>query len=307
MIRPRRPSGSGYVGPRWPYTRNEDSPQAEGLIGWWPMAHPGGSTLYDLSGRGGHGTLTNMESTDWEANRFGGQLLSLGGTNEHVNISPMSHLATARGSFSCWFQSTTDNLGTLFGVSNTGANTACWLLSGNGATATLTDEIITIACNNAGVTGNRVGFVTSTRTILFDGNPHHITVTAGGTYGIIIDGIDRAITVGAGADDGQWFNRSGVNDVQIGMVEIGGGVGNIQPLVARVWDVRVYDRAMPASEAFGLYDPETRFDLYYELGRKTYSFAPVAAGGDNNPSLFRHASLSGLGSGGPLFHNPLAA
>jgi hypothetical protein len=37
-----------------------------GLIGWWPLSNGGGSTVYDVSGNGNHGTLQNFTlSTAW--------------------------------------------------------------------------------------------------------------------------------------------------------------------------------------------------------------------------------------------------
>jgi hypothetical protein len=46
----------GWVGgnpPTVPFKLNECSPQARGLIGWWPaLGSRGGNVWYDLSGRG---------------------------------------------------------------------------------------------------------------------------------------------------------------------------------------------------------------------------------------------------------------
>lgn len=51
-------------------------PHRDGLIGWWPMLEGAGGTVYDYSGKGNHGTLTNMASpptstSGWGAGKFG--------------------------------------------------------------------------------------------------------------------------------------------------------------------------------------------------------------------------------------------
>ena len=59
-----------------------------GLVGAWsPCLSPrGGTVLRDLSGRGNHGTLTNMDpETDW-VTRGGKQALDFDGSNDYVNL-----------------------------------------------------------------------------------------------------------------------------------------------------------------------------------------------------------------------------
>jgi hypothetical protein len=56
-----------------------------GLVGaWCPSLGPSGYTLLDRSGRGNHGTLTNMDAaTDWVGTP-GGWALDFDGTNDYV-------------------------------------------------------------------------------------------------------------------------------------------------------------------------------------------------------------------------------
>ena len=77
----------------------------QGLVGAWsPCLSPrGGTVLRDLSGRGNHGTLTNMDpETDWVFSG-GRSALDFDGTNDHVSLSNPSRLtAYTHGWLSLW-------------------------------------------------------------------------------------------------------------------------------------------------------------------------------------------------------------
>lgn len=62
----------------------------QGLIGaWCPSLGATGHTLIDRSGRNNHGVLTNMgEQTKWRASG-GGLALNLDGTNDFVDLAPL--------------------------------------------------------------------------------------------------------------------------------------------------------------------------------------------------------------------------
>src|SRR5690554_6082417 len=61
-----KPSGSVSLSPR--------SQQSKGLIAWWPFSPFGGSTLFDMSGSGHHGTLEEFDSINsaWKPLSIGG-------------------------------------------------------------------------------------------------------------------------------------------------------------------------------------------------------------------------------------------
>jgi hypothetical protein len=59
----------------------------DGIIGCWsPSLGASGYRLLDRSGRGNHGTLTNMDSTDWTGTPVG-LALDYDGTNDHVALT----------------------------------------------------------------------------------------------------------------------------------------------------------------------------------------------------------------------------
>jgi len=77
----------------------------QGLVGAWsPCLSPrGGTVLRDLSGRGNHGTLTNMDAaTDWVTSG-GKTALDFDGSNDYVSIDHNSIFAWPKGAtFSTW-------------------------------------------------------------------------------------------------------------------------------------------------------------------------------------------------------------
>jgi hypothetical protein len=83
----------------------------QGVVGFWSAsAGPSGYLLLDRSGRGNHGTLTNMDAaTDWVVDG-GRYALDFDGSNDHVSISSGAFFpsgSTPR-SMSIWFKITSD-------------------------------------------------------------------------------------------------------------------------------------------------------------------------------------------------------
>jgi hypothetical protein len=78
----------------------------QGVVGFWSAsAGPSGYRLLDRSGRGNHGTLTNMTATDWVVDD-GRYALDFDGTNDNIAID--STLILPTGPFSiCWWEKIT--------------------------------------------------------------------------------------------------------------------------------------------------------------------------------------------------------
>ncbi len=84
-----------------------------GVVGYWgPMSQTTGRWLYDRSGRGNRGTLTNMEaSSDWVATKVrktAGRVLDFDGTNDTVIVPDRPSLSiTGTGlTLSAWVRQT---------------------------------------------------------------------------------------------------------------------------------------------------------------------------------------------------------
>jgi len=84
--------------------RQEFSSLRQGLVGaWCPSLGASGLTLIDRSGRGNHGTLTNMGGqNNWRANGSG-TAINLDGTDDYVGLGSMARLAlTTSITMSAW-------------------------------------------------------------------------------------------------------------------------------------------------------------------------------------------------------------
>ena len=69
--------------PNCHFTINEQSPQARGLVAWWPtLGSRSANTLRDFSGYGRHGTLTGDVS--WTTNGEIGPVIDYPGTDDYV-------------------------------------------------------------------------------------------------------------------------------------------------------------------------------------------------------------------------------
>jgi len=88
-----------------------------GVVGYWcPMLATTGLRLYDRSGRGNHGTLTNMDAaSDWVTRKVrntGGRVLDFDGTNDRVVVPNAAALNPSKGiSLSAWFRVTSTTAG----------------------------------------------------------------------------------------------------------------------------------------------------------------------------------------------------
>lgn len=78
------------------------TPPELGLVSYWSFNDATGTLATDFSGRGNHGVLTNMESTDWVVGRRD-KALVFDGTNEYVKItSPSLPLGSSARTMAGW-------------------------------------------------------------------------------------------------------------------------------------------------------------------------------------------------------------
>jgi len=99
----------------------------QGLIGaWCPTLGPSGYTLLDRSGRGQHGTLTNMDAgTDWVGSP-GGWALDFDGVNDEVVINSGILSGATDLTISYWVRKTSALVDSVVG-SRTSATAGVWL------------------------------------------------------------------------------------------------------------------------------------------------------------------------------------
>jgi hypothetical protein len=78
----------------WDYNRGKP-------VGWWKMDEGEGTTVYDHSGNGNNGTMTNMASDDWVDGKNNGAL-DFDGVDDYVDLNNANIVGANEGSISAW-------------------------------------------------------------------------------------------------------------------------------------------------------------------------------------------------------------
>lgn len=173
---------------------------APGPVGYWDFNEGSGTTSNDKSGNGNIGTLSaGMTQDDWLPGKYG-NALDFDGTNDFVSVGTGINKTHGTGTINFWMNSTNDTGRTVFymGIGNLSGDRLV-VYTGNGVTGGLTDEIVTIAkITNTSNPNWIVGYTTSNRAELFDGNWHYVSIVFHGgstTYpSIYIDGVLKTTT-----------------------------------------------------------------------------------------------------------------
>ena len=219
-----------------------------GLVGMWSFNGPDltTTTAFDRSGQANNGTLTNGPVP---AIGKIGQALNFDGSNDHILFSTSNFRSTdSAGAISVWFKtnSTTNVLG-FIGSSDT-VDVTNYLFFGLNFTGTA-GSVYQQHDEGAETTSQ----VRTTNGGFNDGNWHHaVLVSNGSSYLIYIDGVNQALTVAAGANDGDWFaDISARDNFTIGNLIRSSAIAHFPGLID---DVRVYNRALTAAEVKQLYN-----------------------------------------------------
>ena len=196
-----------------------------GLVGWWKLDDGSGSTAIDSSGNGNTGTLTN--SPTWVGGYAGSGALEFNGTNQETNISSISSISNTF-TVSFWLNSTS------------ATNAQVWQM-GPYVSCEYLYQLDVIGCSD----DNENTVVVST-THIDDGSWHLVTYDVTATNeSLYIDGELQAskTSTPAGLPRNSCFG--------------GGGCWGGVYFKGFLDDVRVYNRALSASEVS---------DLYYATG-----------------------------------------
>ncbi len=235
-----------------------------GLQAWW-LARPGnsGNTLYSLAGSN-HGTLTNGPT--WRpSTRLGGSLsLLFDGTNDYVATTYAGISGAAARTTSAWFLTT----------SAAGADTN--YIFSCGATGTATAWRMSV---ESGAIWNRAtgGATGSWGSGYNDGAWHHVVMTMPlnglmNQVACYVDGISLSGSFGSGTTA---INTGTTTPVDIGRQNVSGTIY----FTGQLDDIRVYNRAITASEVWNLYtDSITGYSL--TLNRLERRWGYVAATGN---------------------------
>lgn len=242
---------------------NRGSLQAKGLVAWWPLAAGKSSLAIELA-RGNHGTLTNFgtsSTSGWVGGYGGGSCLAFDGTNDFVTASPA--VQTWPFTLAGWALTTnTGATATMISLCRTGTtNSWARIVMSGGAGA----QVFNIG-NNAG--GQQDGTATGN---LANNVWYHIAVTFDASFNW------RYYRNGVAAGNGTFssFSWNALTATALGTLRFS---SDLQFWPGRLEDWRVYDRVLSAAEIYALFDPDTRWQLRYQVGQRAYSI-PAGGGG----------------------------
>lgn len=246
------------------FALNRDSMQAQGLHAWYPMAEGSGLTVRNWSGKAGLDvTMQSAGMTPGWGFGEAGTCLSLAQTtglygNITDAVDPTEYTLAAWVNASAWE-------GTILARTNSTPAGAAWSHQ--------------IGINGAGKAYHywfdaSAKTVTSTSGFTVRWFVHIVgTIKNGGNGRLYVNGVEEGTPLAAtiiwtGGDRWSFANKGGAS--------IGSWGGQI-------FDVRIYHREFSAAEVRHLYDPQTRYELYYPLGRRVW-FIPTG-GTTNNLSV----------------------
>ncbi len=218
-----------------------NSSLTSGLIGHWTFDGPDttSTTATDRGSGGNNGTLTNMTFSQAQRPGIHGQALVFDGSNDYVKIAnanagPLTTIGTGDFTIAYW-------------ASITGTNTFRWVI-GNWSD---TGILLGLHSNDVGTFGGYVGDSSDVRSsfdIPHDGTWHHYVLTrTSGTIAFIVDGQSSSLAQGTATKTG---TLSANAETRIGDRP----TISSQPWLGGVDDVRIYNRALSATEITQLYN-----------------------------------------------------
>ena len=223
-----------------------------GLVGYWPMDDATGTIAHDFSGNKNNGTLTNMANPATATSGWGngklGKALNFDGTDDYLDAGTHSSINSLNTiSVGFWFKSTQ--------VWNAiyWPGSATFVTKGTSG-ACSNDWTIVAGSKNAGVNEGRVivgeGCVSSNDNLVYsntgknDGKWHFVLwKRVPGLSSLYVDGVLED----SHADDSS--NIAASRSIQIGYDQFLGG----SKLAGTIDDVRIYNRALSATEVASLY------------------------------------------------------
>ena len=212
-----------------------------GIVGWWPL-NEGVSTLaHDISVYENNGTLTNMDSaTDWVAGKRG-RALDFDGSNDYIQIPYSSSLApTQYISFGTWFNSR-DTTGSQRVISKTETGGYQISLNENGVCSNST------LCAVAYIGGAYRALNYSLSNISTNTWYHVFATYDGATFKMYLNGQQINSLSISGSIQYSTSNTLCIGS-EPGAVCNAGGY-----FKGKIDDVRIYNRALSATEVLGIY------------------------------------------------------
>ena len=250
--------------PTPPYLLNKDCSQAQGLVAFWPLGEILPTLYFDyVRGRGsGPFNLTQTGTMTRAVGPFGQGLATsnTGVTTNYLSVSSTPVTATPI-TCACWIYPF--SISTYWNAWNsvqTGLDDYFNLYINNPGNGVIGASTSTTAAGEA--------IASATGSLVANQWQHACVVWTSATLRAAYrDGWNKGTNTTS-------RTPSGLDAMNVGIYP--GGFG---PLNGRLAHLCIWNRALTDDEVFELYEPPTRWDLYYPTGRKTYSIGAPAAGG----------------------------
>lgn len=264
--------------PTGPFALNRDAPQAQGLVAWYPMGGPSGRGLaQDLAGQARARTLSGTVGgiTLGDMGQPAQTLVSassqfVGGTDIPVSAFPLS--------ISAWFRPATAHSGTVAGLNNGDPSRKLLFCYSDG----------TIRAFTSNASGSASAFPASTGSYTTGKWTHGAVVFASSTStSVYRDGKNKTTNTTA-VDFG--------SPVSIRIGHDGNSVPGSNYFNGDVGEVGFWAVALGDDLVWRLYDPGTRYELWYPLRSRKWM---VSAGGGSTGavSLIHGLTRANLTSG----------
>ena len=219
----------------------------DGLVGWWKLDEGTGSTAADSSGLSNNGTLTN--SPTWATGQIGGAL-AFNGSSQYAYMTNVVE-GTNKFSAFCWVKSTTTTLNAsiLSGHYSAALNKRAWRLHyGSASTGTLSATMTSDGLTPSG--GNSKTYMTPLNTFNNGAWAHFGITWNAGTLTMFTNGVPVAPAMSTDATFTNVFPSSEPCSIACVNPSTGGTTfGDVT-----VDDVRIYNRALSASEVQTIYN-----------------------------------------------------
>jgi len=233
-----------FARPPWPFAVNRDSPQAQGLVAWWPGGVFGGGFPVDVLGR--WSMAAALETPAVVADPLFGYAGSYTTGQLDVGAPPVTAVPLTLAS---WFY-----------PGNTTADCNILLLYDADASDYFSLTLVGTASDRV-----RAGTVAGGAASIADSTTAYVANTWQHAGAVFAAANSRAAFLNGGGKATNTTSRT-----PAGLVNLGMGLFNV---AGRLADTRVYSRALADGEMAAYFsDPRLSLELYYPLGRKTWSF-----------------------------------
>lgn len=263
MMNPARPR------PQLPYGVNWESEQAQGLIGWWPLTPAFGIRAYDLvkKAMAPQGS-TGLSVSDLVSNPTLGRMNAFSSNNKYYDIGT-AYQVSLPITLTAWVILTSTAGRAFLGTAMSPANHAGALISAKRISGTSGGAEATYGANTSATSSGRRSK---------EGATNLATNTLYFLSASIRGATDMSVYVN-GVDDGGSYSGSGGAMVNTGNGWIGHAGSAASVGAAQLGDCRIYSGNKTAAQHFRMYDPKTRWDLYWQPGRRLISLPGSSTAG----------------------------